>query len=534
MPIIESKIDIRSDSFTANKTAMEKAVMEMRARADIIAAGGGERYNDRHKKRGKLLVRERITRLIDPGAPFLEIGQFAAWDMYSGDVHAAGIVAGIGRVCGVECAIIGNDPTVKGGTYHPMTVKKHLRMQEIALENRLPCIYLVESGGAFLPMQDEVFPDKDDFGRIFFNQAQMSSKGIPQIAIVHGSCTAGGAYVPAMSDEAVIVKKQGTIFLGGPPLVKAATGEVVSAEDLGGGDTHTRISGVADHLAEDDDHALGLARQIVSRLNWEKLGVVTKTDPTAPAFPVEDVYGVVETDARKPYDAREIIARLVDGSEFDEFKPLYGSTLVTGFARLHGFPVGIIANNGILFSESAKKGAHFIELCCQRKIPLVFLQNITGFMVGRAAEEGGIAKDGAKLVTAVATAGVPKFTVVVGGSYGAGNYGMCGRAYGPRFMFMWPNARISVMGGEQAASVLATVRRDGLKGGDSWSEAEEEKFKDGVRENYEKQGSPYYSSARLWDDGVIDPAQTRDVLGLCLSASLNAPVEETRFGVFRM
>ena len=534
MPVIQTQIDARSDSFASNKNAMQHLVDEMRARADIIAAGGGERYNERHRKRGKLLVRERIARLLDPGAPFLEIGQFAAWEMYSGDVHAAGVVAGVGRICGVECAIVANDPTVKGGTYHPMTVKKHLRMQEIALENRLPCVYLVESGGAFLPMQDEVFPDKDDFGRIFFNQAQMSSKGIPQIAVVHGSCTAGGAYVPAMSDEAVIVKKQGTIFLGGPPLVKAATGEVVSAEDLGGGDTHTRISGVADHLAEDDDHALGLARQIVSRLNWEKQGRLTMTEPTPPAYDPEELYGVVETDARKPYDAREIIARIVDGSDFDEFKPLYGSTLVTGFARLHGFPVGVIANNGILFSESAKKGAHFIELCCQRKTPLIFLQNITGFMVGRAAEEGGIAKDGAKLVTAVATAGVPKFTVVVGGSYGAGNYGMCGRAYGPRFMFMWPNARISVMGGEQAASVLATVRRDGLKEGQSWSAEEEEQFKNGVRDNYEKQGSPYYSSARLWDDGVIDPAQTRDVLGLCISASLNAPVEATRFGVFRM
>ncbi len=534
MPVFQSNIDTRSENFASNKAAMEQLVVEMRARADVIAAGGGDRYNERHRKRGKLLVRERIARLIDPGAPFLEIGQFAAWDMYSGDVHAAGVVAGIARISGVECAIVANDPTVKGGTYHPITVKKHLRMQEIALENRLPCVYLVESGGAFLPMQDEVFPDKDDFGRIFFNQAQMSSKGIPQIAVVHGSCTAGGAYVPAMSDEAVIVKKQGTIFLGGPPLVKAATGEVVSAEDLGGGDTHTRISGVADHLAEDDDHALGLARQIVSRLNWEKQGRISKTEPTPPAYGADELYGVVETDARKPYDAREIIARIVDGSDFDEFKPLYGSTLVTGFARLHGFPVGILANNGILFSESAKKGAHFIELCCQRKTPLIFLQNITGFMVGRAAEEGGIAKDGAKLVTAVATANVPKFTVVVGGSYGAGNYGMCGRAYGPRFMFMWPNARISVMGGEQAASVLATVRRDGLKEGESWSADEEEEFKNGVRANYDKQGSPYYSSARLWDDGVIDPAQTRDVLGLCISASLNAPIEQTRFGVFRM
>ncbi|MEM8771530.1 MAG: carboxyl transferase domain-containing protein [Pseudomonadota bacterium] len=534
MPVLESKIDPKSETFAANAAAMRALVDQLHQNVNRVAEGGGERYNERHKKRGKLLARERIARLVDPGAPFLEIGQFAAWEMYSGDVHSAGVVAGIARIEDTECMIVANDPTVKGGTYHPMTVKKHLRAQEIALENRLPCIYLVESGGAFLPMQDEVFPDKDDFGRIFYNQAQMSSKGIPQIAVVHGSCTAGGAYVPAMSDEAVIVKKQGTIFLGGPPLVKAATGEVVSAEDLGGGDTHTRISGVADHLAEDDDHALGLARRIVSRLNWVKQGEVTLADPEPPAYDPEELYGVVEADGRKPYDAREIIARIVDGSEFDEFKPLYGSTLVTGFARLHGFPVGIIANNGILFSESAKKGAHFIELCCQRKIPLIFLQNITGFMVGRAAEEGGIAKDGAKLVTAVATASVPKFTVVVGGSYGAGNYGMCGRAYSPRFMFMWPNARISVMGGEQAASVLATVKRDGLRDGESWSEAEEEKFKSGIRENYEAQGSPYYSSARLWDDGIIDPAQTRDVLGLCISASLNAPVEATRFGVFRM
>ncbi len=535
MSIIESKIDPRSESFAANDKAMRAQIDELHANSARVAEGGGARYAERHKKRGKLLARERIARLVDPGAPFLEIGQFAAWEMYSGDVMSAGIVSGIGCIAGTECMIVANDPTVKGGTYHPMTVKKHLRAQEIALENRLPCVYLVESGGAFLPMQDEVFPDKDDFGRIFFNQATLSSKGIPQIAVVHGSCTAGGAYVPAMSDEAIIVKKQGTIFLGGPPLVKAATGEIVSAEDLGGGDTHTRISGVADHLADDDDHALGLARQIVSRLNWVKLGQVTMTEPEPPLYEAEELYGVVEADARKPYDAREIIARIVDGSKFDEFKPLYGSTLVTGFARLHGFPVGVLANNGILFSESAKKGAHFIELCCQRKIPLIFLQNITGFMVGRAAEEGGIAKDGAKLVTAVATAGVPKFTVVVGGSYGAGNYGMCGRAYGPRFMFMWPNARISVMGGEQAASVLATVRRDGMEAkGEDWPADEEEKFKDKIRADYDAQGSPYYSSARLWDDGVIDPAQTRDVLGLSLSASMNAPVEETKFGIFRM
>ena len=535
MAVIKSTIDPKSEGFAANKKAMAALIDELHANSDRVAEGGGARYAERHKKRGKLLARERIARLLDPGAPFLEIGQFAAWEMYSGDVHSAGIITGIGRIGGTECIIVANDPTVKGGTYHPMTVKKHLRAQEIALENRLPCVYLVESGGAFLPMQDEVFPDKDDFGRIFFNQANLSAKGIPQIAVVHGSCTAGGAYVPAMSDEAIIVRKQGTIFLGGPPLVKAATGEIVSAEDLGGGDTHTRISGVADHLAEDDDHALGLARQIVSRLNWTKLGETTMTEVEAPLYPAEELYGVVEADARKPYDAREIIARLVDGSAFDEFKPLYGSTLVAGFARLHGFPVGILANNGILFSESAKKGAHFIELCSQRKIPLVFLQNITGFMVGRAAEEGGIAKDGAKLVTAVATARVPKFTIVVGGSYGAGNYGMCGRAYSPRFMFMWPNARISVMGGEQAASVLATVRRDGMEAkGETWPADEEETFKGKIRDDYDAQGSPYYSSARLWDDGVIDPAQTRDVLGLCLSASMNAPIEDTKFGVFRM
>jgi 3-methylcrotonyl-CoA carboxylase beta subunit len=534
MPVIQSKIDTRSDGFAANAAAMRKLVAELKANAAKIAAGGGERYAARHKERGKLLARERIERLLDPGAPFLELGNFAAFGMYSGDVNAAGIVTGIGRIEGVECMIVANDPTVKGGTYHPMTVKKHLRAQEIAGENRLPCVYLVESGGAFLPMQDEVFPDKDDFGRIFYNQANLSAAGIPQIAVVHGSCTAGGAYVPAMSDEAIIVRRQGTIFLGGPPLVKAATGEIVSAEDLGGGDVHTRQSGVADHLAEDDDHALGLARAIVSRLNWRKLGVLTTAAPAPPAYDAEEIYGVVEQDIRKPYDAREIIARMVDASRFDEFKPLYGSTLVTGFAHLHGFPVGVLANNGILFSESAVKGAHFIELCCQRGVPLVFLQNITGFMVGRAAEAGGIAKDGAKLVTAVATARVPKFTVIVGGSYGAGNYGMCGRAYSPRFLFMWPNARISVMGGEQAASVLATVRREGLRAGEEWPPAEEEKFKNEIRANYDAQGSPYYSSARLWDDGVIDPAQTRDVLGLCISASLNAAIEPTKFGVFRM
>jgi len=535
MTVIETKIDPRSEDFAANKAAMLQLVEELRANATKVEQGGGERYTQRHKARGKLLAHERVERLIDPGSPFLEIGQFAAWEMYTGDVSAAGVVAGIGRIEGVECMIVANDPTVKGGTYHPMTVKKHLRAQEIALENRLPCVTLVESGGAFLPMQDEVFPDKDDFGRIFFNQANMSAQGIPQIAIVHGSCTAGGAYVPAMSDEVVIVRNQGTIFLGGPPLVKAATGEVVTAEDLGGGDLHARISGVADHLAENDDHALGLARSIVSRLNWIKQGKVVMAEPEPPLYPSEELYGVVETDSRIPYDCREIIARLVDGSQFDEFKPLYGATLITGFAHLHGFPVGILGNNGILFSESAKKGAHFIELCAQRCIPLLFLQNITGFMVGKSAESGGIAKDGAKLVTAVATAKVPKFTIVVGGSYGAGNYGMCGRAYSPRFMFMWPNARISVMGGEQAASVLATVKRDGVEAkGKDWPLAEEEAFKKKIRDDYDVQGSPYYSSARLWDDGIIDPAQTRDVLGLCLSASLNAPIEETRFGLFRM
>jgi 3-methylcrotonyl-CoA carboxylase beta subunit len=534
MPVIETKIDIRSDAFEANAAAMRALVETLKANTAKVAEGGGERYALRHQERGKLLARERIERLVDPGAPFLEIGAFAAWEMYGGDLHGAGVVAGVGRIAGVTCMIVANDPTVKGGTYHPMTVKKHLRAQEIAGENRLPCVYLVESGGAFLPMQDEVFPDKDDFGRIFFNQANMSAAGIPQIAVVHGSCTAGGAYVPAMSDEAIIVRRQGTIFLGGPPLVKAATGEVVTAEELGGGDVHTRESGVADYLAEDDDHALGLARQIVSRLNWVKLGSLVMAEPRPPLYPAEEIYGVVERDIRKPYDARELIARIVDASVFDEFKPLYGSTLVTGFAHIHGHPVGVLANNGILFSESALKGAHFIELCCQRKIPLVFLQNITGFMVGKSAEAGGIAKDGAKLVTAVATARVPKFTIVAGGSYGAGNYGMCGRAYSPRFLFMWPNARISVMGGEQAASVLATVKREGLRKGEEWSAADEEAFKAKIRADYDAQGSPYYSSARLWDDGIIDPAQTRDVLGLCISASLNAPVEETKFGLFRM
>lgn len=532
--VFQTQINTRSPDFIENAAQMRRLVRDLHANMEVVR-GGGVRHAGRHTARGKLLARERIERLLDPGASFLELGAFAAWEMYSGDVHSAGIVTGVGTVCGTDCLIIANDPTVKGGTYHPMTVKKHLRAQEVAMENRLPCLYLVESGGAFLPLQDEVFPDKDDFGRIFFNQANMSAQGIPQIAIVHGSCTAGGAYVPAMSDEAVIVKNQGTIFLGGPPLVKAATGEVVTAEELGGGDVHTRTSGVADHLAEDDDHALGLARKIIGRLNWRKLGEITCVDEEAPLHDPNELYGIVNADPRKPYDVREIIARLVDGSRFDEFKPLYGSTLVTGFAHIKGYPVGIVANNGILFSESSKKGAHFIELCAQRCIPLVFLQNITGFMVGKSAEAGGIAKDGAKLVTAVATAKVPKFTIVIGGSYGAGNYGMCGRAYGPRFMFMWPNAKISVMGGEQAANVLATVRRDGVEAkGDKWPVDDEERFKSEIRDNYEAQGSAYYASARGWDDGIIDPLQTRDVLALCISTSLNAPIEPTKFGIFRM
>ena len=534
-PAFASSIDTNSPEFKANRAAMQSLVDELEERVATVRQHGGERYTERHKSRGRLLARERINRLLDDQSPFLEIGQLAAWDMYSGDLSSAGVIAGIGRVEGVECVIVANDATVKGGTYHPVTVKKHLRAQTIALENRLPCLYLVESGGAFLPMQDEIFPDEQHFGRIFYNQARLSAAGIPQIAVVHGSCTAGGAYVPAMSDETVIVKNQGTIFLAGPPLVKAATGEVVDAEDLGGGDLHTRKSGVADYLADDDDHALGIARRIVANLNWTKEGRLTRLAPVEPAYDPAEIYGIVEADIRKPYDVREIIARVVDASVFDEFKPLYGSTLVAGFAHIHGFPVGLLANNGILFSESSKKGAHFIELCCQRKIPLVFLQNITGFMVGQAAEAGGIAKDGAKLVTAVATAAVPKFTVIIGGSYGAGNYGMCGRAYGPRFLFSWPNSRISVMGGEQAANVLATVRRDATEAkGGHWSEDDEDAFKTATREQYETQGNPYYATARLWDDGIIDPAETRNVLGLALSASLNAPIESTRFGLFRM
>lgn len=535
MPVLESQLHPRSADFQANATAMRALVEDLQAQVAAAAAGGGEAARAKHTARGKLLPRERVQMLLDPGTPFLELAPLAAHGMYAGDAPCAGLIAGIGRVSGVDCMVVCNDATVKGGTYYPMTVKKHLRAQEVAQQNRLPCIYLVDSGGANLPNQDEVFPDRDHFGRIFFNQANLSAQGIAQIAVVMGSCTAGGAYVPAMSDETIIVKNQGTIFLGGPPLVKAATGEVVSAEDLGGGDVHTRLSGVADHLAQNDMHALALARQAVASLNWRKDPPVALRPPAPPRHAAQELYGVIPTDTRKPFDVREIIARVVDGSEFDEFKARYGTTLVCGFAHIEGMPVGIVANNGILFSESALKGAHFIELCCQRKVPLVFLQNITGFMVGRKYENEGIARNGAKMVTAVACAQVPKFTVIIGGSFGAGNYGMCGRAYSPRFLWMWPNARISVMGGEQAASVLATVKRDGVESkGGAWSKDEEEAFKAPIREQYERQGHPYYATARLWDDGVIDPADTRRVLALGLSASLNAPIPDTRFGVFRM
>jgi 3-methylcrotonyl-CoA carboxylase beta subunit len=535
MPIIESKLNPRSDEFRANAAALELLVADLKEKVAKIALGGGQAARDKHLSRGKLLPRDRIAQLLDPGTPFLELSQLAAYGMYNDDAPGAGVITGIGRIAGQECVIVCNDATVKGGTYYPVTVKKHLRAQEIAEENRLPCVYLVDSGGANLPNQDDVFPDRDHFGRIFYNQANMSAKGISQIAVVMGSCTAGGAYVPAMSDESIIVKNQGTIFLGGPPLVKAATGEEVSAEDLGGGDVHTRLSGVVDHLAQNDAHALGIARSIVGNLNRVKVSPLALKEPLPPRHDPHSVYGVIPSDTRKPFDIREVIARIVDDSAFDEFKARYGTTLVCGFAHIWGHPVGIVANNGILFSESALKGAHFIELCCQRKIPLVFLQNITGFMVGRKYENEGIARNGAKMVTAVATAKVPKFTVIIGGSFGAGNYGMCGRAYSPRFLWMWPNARISVMGGEQAASVLATVRRDGIEGkGGTWSKEEEEAFKSPIREQYEVQGHPYYASARLWDDGVIDPAQTRDVLGLGLAACMNAPIEDTRFGVFRM
>ena len=535
MPALRTQIDPRSPDFTAHAAHHRQLAAELERRLARAAGGGGDKARQRHTERGKLLARDRIDALLDPGSAFLEIAPLAAEEMYDGAAPAAGMVCGIGRVMGQEVVVVANDATVKGGTYFPVTVKKHLRAQEIARENHLPCIYLVDSGGAFLPLQDEVFPDREHFGRIFYNQARLSAQNIPQIAVVMGSCTAGGAYVPAMCDESVIVREQGTIFLGGPPLVKAATGEVVDAEALGGADVHTAVSGVADHYAEDDAHALQIARDIVGHLNRRKQLPVATRQPREPLYPADELYGIVPADTRRPFDIREVIARLVDGSEFEEFKARYGKTLVTGFAHLHGYPVGIVANNGILFGESALKGAHFIELCNQRGIPLVFLQNITGFMVGKKYEHAGIARDGAKMVTAVACSSVPKFTVVIGGSFGAGNYAMCGRAYGARFLWMWPNARISVMGGEQAASVLATVRRDAIEaGGGQWSAEEEEAFKTPVREQYEHQGSPWYATARLWDDGIIDPADTRRVLGLGLSAALNAPIEPARFGVFRM
>ena len=535
MPVLTSQLDPRDAEFRSNAERMRALVDGLRAELAQVSEGGGSKARDKHLARGKLLPRDRVTALLDAGSPFLECSPMAAHGMYDGQAPGAGLITGIGRVHGQEVVVVANDATVKGGTYFPMTVKKHLRAQEIALENRLPCVYLVDSGGAFLPLQDEVFPDREHFGRIFYNQARMSAASIPQIAVVMGSCTAGGAYVPAMSDETIIVREQGTIFLGGPPLVKAATGEVVDAEALGGADVHTSTSGVADHFAEDDRHALAIARDIVRHCNRSKAMPLALRAPAEPLRPADELYGVVPQDTRRPFDIREVILRLVDGSEFHEFKARYGKTLVTGFAHLHGYPVGIIANNGILFGESALKGAHFIELCNQRNVPLVFLQNITGFMVGRKYENAGIARDGAKMVTAVACSHVPKFTVVIGGSFGAGNYAMCGRAYGARFLWMWPNARISVMGGEQAASVLATVRRDALEGaGKSWSAADEEAFKAPIRDQYEQQGHPYYATARLWDDGIIDPADTRRVLGLALSASLNAPIERGRFGVFRM
>jgi 3-methylcrotonyl-CoA carboxylase beta subunit len=519
----------------ANRAAWRALLDELAARRAAAAAGGSAKARERHVGRGKLTARDRVARLIDPGSPFLEIGALAAFGLYEGDVHGAGIVAGIGRIEGREAMIVANDPTIKGGAYYPLTVKKHLRAQEIAEENRLPCVYLVDSGGANLPHQAEVFPDREHFGRIFYNQARMSAKGIAQIAVVMGSCTAGGAYVPAMADEAIIVEGQGTIFLGGPPLVKAATGETVSAEELGGGDLHTRVSGVADALARDDAQALALARRAVANLNRAAKAAPGVAAGREPLHPAEELEAIVPVDLRQQYDVRELIARLVDGSEFDEFKARYGATLVAGFARLSGMLIGVVANNGVLFSESALKGAHFVELCAQRGIPLLFLQNISGFMVGRKYEAGGIAKDGAKLVTAVACAAVPKITVIVGGSFGAGNYGMCGRAYGPRFLFAWPNARISVMGGEQAASVLATIKRDGIEArGEAWPAEEEEAFKAPIRARYEAEGSPYYATARLWDDGIIAPSETRRVLGLAFSACLNAPIEATRFGVFRM
>ena len=535
MTVIKSQLNPRSDEFRANAAAMRALVDDLREKTAEVSLGGTAEHRKKHVARGKLLPRDRINALLDAGTPFLELSPMAGWGMYNNEVAAGGVVTGIGRVQGVECMIVANDATVKGGSYFPITVKKHLRAQEIAAQNRLPCVYLVDSGGANLPTQDEVFPDRDHFGRIFFNQASMSAARIPQVAVVMGSCTAGGAYVPAMSDEAIIVRNQGTIFLGGPPLVKAATGEVVSAEDLGGADVHTRISGVADHFAENDHHALHLCRSIVGNLNWRKPVTLEVATPEEPLYDPEEIYGAVPLDTRKPLEVREIIARIVDGSRLDEFKARYGITLVTGFARIHGYPVGIVANNGILFGESAQKGAHFVQLCAQRGIPLLFLQNITGFMVGRKYENAGIAKDGAKMVTAVACAKVPKLTMIVGGSHGAGNYGMCGRAYSPRMLWMWPNGRVSVMGGEQAANVLAQIRRDAMEAqGKTWPAEEEEKFKAPVRAQYETQGHPYYATARLWDDGIVDPAQSRRVLALGISASLNAPIEPTPFGVFRM
>ena len=540
MPVLETKLNARTADFQANVAAMQSLVDHLQGEVTKSAAGGGEAARAKHVARGKLPPRERVQMLLDPGTPFLELSPLAAHAMYGGAAPGAGLITGIGRVSGVDCMVVCNDATVKGGTYYPMTVKKHVRAQEIAQQNNLPCIYLVDSGGANLPNQDDVFPDRDHFGRIFYNQANMSAEGIAQIAVVMGSCTAGGAYMPAMSDESIIVANQGTIFLGGPPLVKAATGEVVTAEDLGGGDVHTRLSGVADHLAQNDMHALQLARTAIKNLNKKKpavqqIHVQAAPASIAPKYPASELYGVIPTDVRKPFDVREIIARIVDGSEFDEFKARYGTTLICGFAAVEGMPVGIIANNGILFSESSLKATHFIELCCQRKIPLVFLQNITGFMVGRKYENEGIARNGAKMVTAVATAAVPKFTIIIGGSYGAGNYGMCGRGFSPRFLWMWPNARICVMGGEQAAGVLATVKRDGIEArGGQWSSEEEAAFKQPILDQFAHQSHPYYSSARMWDDGVIDPADTRRVLALGLSATQNRPIPETKFGVFRM
>ncbi len=540
MTILTTQINSRSADFIANSAVMNALVTDLQTKLAVVSQGGGAAARAKHEARGKLLPRERVDLLLDAGSPFLEVAPMAAYAMYQDAkgvdaAPAAGIIAGIGRVAGVDCMIVCNDATVKGGTYFPMTVKKHLRAQEIAQQNNLPCIYLVDSGGANLPNQDEVFPDRDHFGRIFYNQAQMSSLGIAQIAVVMGSCTAGGAYMPAMSDETIIVKNQGTIFLAGPPLVKAATGEVVSAEELGGGDVHTRLSGVADHLANDDAHALALARQAVAHINRSKHYATTLKSPQAPRYGASELVGIIPSDAKKSFDVREIIARIVDDSDFHEFKARFGATLVCGFAHIEGMPVGIVANNGILFSESAQKGAHFIELCCQRKIPLVFLQNITGFMVGKKVEAEGIARHGAKMVTAVATANVPKYTIIIGGSFGAGNYGMCGRAFNPRFVWMWPNARIGVMGGEQAASVLATVKRDGIEAkGGAWSKDEEQAFKQPLLDQFEHQSHPYYASARLWDDGIINPVDTRRVLGLALSAGLNQPIPDSKFGVFRM